>query len=138
MKNDMDKICLGLETCKNCQGEHCYVGFAKETIQKHLTHKELEQNTFIPSDGALDKVFDKELIIDSLVDTIRILEKEPMESELMALNDIRKQLEFSLFKKSIDIVEDLETYKRDLESIDIIIARQIFEMLNSSGDRSKR
>jgi putative Ca2+/H+ antiporter (TMEM165/GDT1 family) len=137
MKNDMDKICLGLETCKNCQGEHCYVGFAKETIQKHLTHKELEQNSFIPSDGALDKVFDKELIIDSLVDTIRILGKEPSESELMALNDIRKQLEFLLFKKSIDIIEDMETYRRDLENIDLIIARQIFETLNPKNDNSK-
>jgi hypothetical protein len=96
------------------------------------------QNTFVPSDAVLDKVFDKELIIDSLVDTIRILEKETSESELMALNNIRKQLEFLLFKKSLDTIDDLEKYKRDLESIDIIIARQIFETLYSLGDKSKR
>lgn len=138
MKNDMDRVCLGLEQCKDCQGEHCYVGFAKETIQKHMIHNEQEQNIFIPSDGALDKLFDKNLIIDSLVDTIRILGKEPSESELMALNDIRKQLEFLLFKKSLDTMDDLETYEHDLESLDLVIARQIFETLNSSDDKNER
>ncbi|MDP3387025.1 MAG: TMEM165/GDT1 family protein [Eubacteriales bacterium] len=138
MKKDMDRICLGLDTCKNCQGEHCYVGFAKEIVRNQLSNRDSMTKTFVPSDVTLDKIFDRGYVIDSLVDTIRILEKEPTEDELKAINDIRKQLELLLFKKSIGIMEDLETYIRDLENLDLNTAKQIFETLNPKNDNSKR
>lgn len=135
MKNDMDRICLGLEACKDCQGEHCVVGYAKEIVQNQLSNRDSMPKTFVQSDETLDKVFDKGYVIDTLVDTIRILEKELDEDELKAINDIRKQLELLLFKKSIDIMEDLETYRRDIESIDLNTANQIFEALNPKNDK---
>ncbi|MBV1757109.1 MAG: TMEM165/GDT1 family protein [Dethiosulfatibacter sp.] len=135
MKKDIDRICLGLEACKDCQGEHCAVGYAKEIVQNQLSNRDSMPKTFVPSDETLDKVFDKGYVIDTLVDTIRILEKEPAENEIKAINDIRKQLELLLFKKSIDTMEDLETYRRDLENIDLNTAKQIFETLSPKNDK---
>lgn len=138
MKKDMDRICLGLETCRDCQGEHCVVGYAKKIVRNQLSNLDSVPITFIPSDETLNKVFDHGNVIDSLVDTIRILEKKPTENELKAINDIRKQLELLLFKKSIDIMEDLETYRRDLEKLDFNTAQKIFEVLNPEDDKGKR
>lgn len=138
MKKDMDRICLGLETCRDCQGEHCVVGYAKEIVRNQLSNLDSVPMTFIPSDETLNKVFDHGNVIDSLVDTIRILEKKPTKNELKAINDIRKQLELLLFKKSIDIMEDLETYRRDLEKLDFNTAQKIFEVLNPEDDKGKR
>lgn len=134
MKKDMDRICLGLETCRDCQGEHCVVGYAKEIVQNQLSNRDSMPKTFVPSDETLNKVFDHGNVIDSLVDTIKILEKKPTENELKAINDIRKQLEILLFKKSIDVIEDLETYKRDLEKLDFNTTQQIFEALSPKDD----
>ncbi len=136
MKKDIDRICLGIESCENCQGEHCIVGFTKEAIKNQLTNNVSEKSRFHPSDIAFEKVYEKEYIIDSLVDTIKILEKKPSETEFRAINDIRKQLELLLFKKSVDIMVDMEAYRKDLESLDINTAKQIFEILNSRDDKS--
>lgn len=131
MQGDIDRICLGLETCVNCQGEHCIVGFTKEILHNQImNNNNSQQKAFILRDHVPGKAFNREDIIDSLADTLIILKKESFKSELKAVHDIRKQLELLLIKESIESMGDLEIYKREFERIDLDVAKQVFGKLN--------
>jgi len=138
MQGDIERICLGLDTCVNCQGEHCIVGYTKEIVNNQIIdNNNSQQKTFKLRNNALDKAYNREDIIDSLVDTLIILEKRPSKNALKPLHDIRKQLELLLIKESIESMKNLEIYRSELERIDLDVAKQVFEKLNFLSGKDK-
>lgn len=55
-EENINKICLGIHTCGECQGNNCIVGFTKTLIKKGLKENEpSECETFVPKEEALSK-----------------------------------------------------------------------------------
>lgn len=131
---NIDKICLGKDTCGDCHGNSCLVGFTKTLIKNGLEKHELLKNEFLPIEDTFKKHYNKEQVIDSLSLTISLLKDEPNSNEFKNIHEIRKKLETILFKRSIERMDNWEQYKNSLLEIDKKSALKIFEICNALED----
>lgn len=136
LQKDMENICLGVENCKTCQGNGCVVGYTKNIIQTGLegVQKENEGSykPFVLKEQAKNKEFSQEEVIDSLMDTLKVLKDNPAKSEYLPLHQIRKQLELLLLKESIQTMNDFTSYKKDFEAINPKLAKDVFYKLSQT------
>ncbi|NLY42638.1 MAG: TMEM165/GDT1 family protein [Clostridiaceae bacterium] len=118
-EENINKICLGVQTCGECQGNSCIVGYTKTLIKRGLEEDEfLELGAFVPKEVALSKKYDKERVSEALNITLALLKKDPSKNEYQNIHEIRKQLETILFNKSIDHMDSWEEYQKHLNDID--------------------
>lgn len=137
MKKDMNNICLGLDNCKICQGNRCIIGFAKEIIKNKLNGVDLlDEENYVLNRTAMNKDFNTEDVIDSLVDTLFLLKLHPKSDNSIEVHKIRQQLELILFKKSIRNMVGIKKYKSDLEKINKELAEKIFNKLEERINHS--
>ena len=123
---DMDNICLGLNNCVNCMGDKCIVGYTKCIVRNKLNANEKSnQEDFVSNELAMEKVFEEEKVIQSLICTLKILKKDPKNNEYADVHRIRRQLEMILLKKSIENMNNWDEYMNDLKNINVEVAEKI-------------
>ncbi|AOT70699.1 TMEM165/GDT1 family protein [Geosporobacter ferrireducens] len=131
VEESIDKICLGIETCKACQGNNCIVGFTKTLIKQGIEEDGiLQHEAFVPAEGVSSKHYDKEQVLESLRLTLALLKKNPCSNEYENIHEIRKKLEILLFNRSIEHMNSWEEYKRCLIDMDKPSAVRIFKTIN--------
>ena len=129
---NIDKICMGTDSCGECKGNSCIVGYTKSLIKHCLEESELIQSeAFIPKVETSDKHYDKEQVLESLRMTLSFIKKDHRNVENKNIHEIRKNLEMLLFATSIQQMNDWAEYSRCLVGIDEAAARRVFRSINN-------
>lgn len=123
VEKNIDKICLGVGKCGNCQGSNCIVGHTKTLIKKGLNESESTQiEVAAPNVETPDKHYDKAQVLESLRVTLELISKDPNNIEYKNIHAIRRNLETILFGRSIEKVNNWAEYKKLLTDIDKTVA----------------
>ncbi len=125
IQKDLDNICMGAEYCKACQGYQCAIGHAKNTIGKALANPEWQGVVEQAKSSYQEKPFIREEVIDSLVDTLWLIENYKNDKNLYNVHVIRKQLETILIGQPIDKADNISDYLLEVKKEDPAIAKQI-------------
>lgn len=134
MKQDLEDICLGSEYCFTCQGSQCAVGRTKEIVQAALADQEWHEASAEDQKGEVGKHFNREKILDSLTDTLCLIETIHDEKSLANAHSIRKQLEAILLGRTIEEFRNIESYLKTLRQIDATLSARIEEMVHMRED----
>ncbi len=110
LQEDLENICMGPKFCKACQGHQCAIGHAKDIIHKSLTNPDWQIEAGKQEISYQDKPFVDDEIIDSLVDTLWLIEGVKDQTSLNNAHLVRKQLESVLIGRSIEKIEDIPSY----------------------------
>jgi putative Ca2+/H+ antiporter (TMEM165/GDT1 family)/glyoxylase-like metal-dependent hydrolase (beta-lactamase superfamily II) len=110
IQKDLDNICMGTDYCKACRGYQCAIGQAKEIIQKSLSNQEWQGGLEELESTHNDKPFIDDDVLDSLVDTLWLIENMNDEKSLNNVHLIRNQLEAILLGKAIQRVDNVRSY----------------------------
>ena len=131
VEENIDKICLGVDRCGECQGVNCVVGHTKTLINIGLDENEPKiHEAFEPNDETLDKNYDKAQVLESLRLTLELISKDPNNVEYENIHAIRRNLELILFGRSIERINDWNEYKKSLTDIDKTVAISVLKNLN--------
>lgn len=131
-KIEIEKICLGEEKCGKCQGDKCIVGYTKILINTALEEGVLpKQKVFMYSQNNVNKPYKKEQIINILKTTLNLIKSNKNIAQNQNINQIRKNLEKMLLGRSIEKINDWETYVDYLYDIDETVARKVFNGFQS-------
>lgn len=127
MEKDLENICMGSEYCNGCKGNNCVIGRAKEIIKKSMDEKydEIE----IDGSGVIEgREFNKEDVIDSLTDTLKLLERLGERESAKSVNMVRNQLELILFGEKISTFSNIEEYLNEAEKYNKEICSKIKDL----------
>ncbi len=130
IQKDLNNICMGQEYCNACNGSQCAVGHAKEIVQKALFNPEWQGEMEQINYRYKDKPFNREEVLDSLVDTLWLIENIKGEKGLNNTNLIRNKLEVILLGRSIQRFESIFSYIDEVRKIDEVIAKRIEGMFS--------
>ncbi|NLM74372.1 MAG: TMEM165/GDT1 family protein [Clostridiaceae bacterium] len=129
MKEDLNDICLGLEHCCACQGNQCHIGQSKEIIQSALVNQKYHELPPNAGPNNLNKPFSKEKVLDSLVDTLWLINTVNEEENLTNAHRIRNQMEEILLGKQIREFENIGSYIEEVREMDAELSDKIEDML---------
>lgn len=125
---NIDKVCLGVGSCGECQGNNCLVGHTKELIRKGLNESEPSQNELDSPNGEKpDKNYNKAKVLESLRLTLEVISKDPNNMKDENIHAIRRNLEIILFGRSIGKINNWAEYKKILKDIDKTVAISVLE-----------
>ncbi len=110
LQKDLENICMGPKFCNACQGHQCAIGHAKQIIHKSLTNPDWQSEAGKQEFSYEEKPFVTDEIIDSLVDTLWLIEGVKEQTSLNNAHLIRKQLESILFGRPIEKFDDISSY----------------------------
>ena len=131
VEENVDKICLGVGNCGECQGNNCIVGHTKTLIKKGLDESEPTQyEVFEPKEETLDKHYDKAQVLESLRLTLELINKDPNNMEYENIHAIRRNLEMILFGRSIEKINNWAEYTKSLRDIDETVAISVLNDMN--------
>lgn len=125
MLDDMNSICLGIQQCKSCKGNRCAIGNAKEIISFSMEKQNGLKENIIKNDN---KSFNKEEVLDSLVDTLVVLSDVKDEESLKNIQLLRNQLEQLMMGVSIDRFENIDLYINEIQKINVDLSKRIYDM----------
>ena len=125
MLDDMNSICLGIQQCKSCKGNRCAIGNAKEIISFSMEKQNGLKENIIKNDN---KSFNKEEVLDSLVDTLVVLSDVKDEESLKNIRLLRNQLEQLMMGVSIDRFENIDLYINEIQKINVDLSKRIYDM----------
>jgi putative Ca2+/H+ antiporter (TMEM165/GDT1 family) len=109
---ETDKLCLGLDICKYCQGNECVVGQIKNIVKNGLEEDYVRTfSTKTLNLETLNKHFDRQKVVQSLKNTVHSIKSIEKIQEKDNIHNIRKNLELILFGKCIKKFENWENYK---------------------------
>lgn len=128
LKEDLDRICLGLEYCCVCQGNQCAVGESKEIVQSALADQAWQAGTGAPATNHGEKPFAEEKVLDCLVDTLWLLSTVQDEKSLTNAHLIRNQMETILLGQPLSKFENVESYLSQVREMDAGLADKIDAM----------
>lgn len=128
MKEDLNNICLGQEYCKACEGGKCVIGHSKEIVQAALDNQERQEAAGKNEALHSDKPFTKEEVLDSLVDTLWLIETVQDEKSLTNAHDIRNQLETILLGQPVRKYDNIQSYFEKVRKTDAALSDQICSM----------
>ncbi len=118
MEARLDKLCLGEEFCKNCNGASCEIGFAKKLVKHALDNAtDISTEQFIKS-NLEKKPFDKKALSVCLSETIQIIEEVKNGRQNKPAHYLRMHLEDILIDKKITEYINLESYLAKISEID--------------------
>lgn len=135
IKTDLDNICMGKEYCKVCSGSACAIGHAKQIVNDAILKKEVEDINEITK-VTHDKPFDTKDVIDSLVDTLVLLNTIEDKDKLQNADLIRQKLEIVLFKEAILELNEIDEYINILKLRDEKIAKEVEEAYYSRNTKA--
>ncbi|MBF4695520.1 TMEM165/GDT1 family protein [Fusibacter ferrireducens] len=130
IREDLDSICMGTEYCKTCSGEACIIGHAKKRINAIIEDKEamipdVEEISVINS-----KPFSQAKAMDSLVDTLWLLENIENHSEIQMAHMMRKKMEIILLGKEVDPYECYDAYIEKIMTVNKDLAKEVRRQFN--------
>lgn len=130
MESDISNICLGIDTCKECQGEKCIIGYTKLIIKDSLNTKlDSSRADFVPGPEVFKKEFNLDETIKSYISTIEFIFNNSLGSSNDDIHYIRKQLELILFSDSIIDFDNFEDYQKIAYEKNPKLATEIFSNL---------
>jgi hypothetical protein len=130
IKESVDDICLGENTCKKCEGKGCIIGYTKN-LMEHIGGEEKDISFINPQDfsKSLKKDFDEEKVIESLSMTMVYLmnddQGDPMKD--ISIHKVRETLEMILFKQTLDYNGNMNQYYENLRKINKPIGDKIIK-----------
>lgn len=130
MKEDLENICLGPDYCSTCQGDKCAVGRSKEIVKAALADREWQEAAGETATAG-SKPFEKEKVLDSLADTLCLIETIHDENSLNNAHCIRNQLETILFGRPVEKFEDIKSYIEEVRGIDEELAGKLENMVRT-------
>ncbi|GAU78841.1 TMEM165/GDT1 family protein [Fusibacter sp. 3D3] len=125
IQEDLENICMGPKFCNACQGHQCAIGHAKDIIQKSIVNPDWQIESKKIELSYKEKPFFDEEILDSLVDTLWLIESIKDPKKLNNAHLIRKQLETILVGHSIRNVEGIPSYISEIRRENNALARRI-------------
>lgn len=125
MQEDLNNICLGLEYCCACQGNQCAVGQTKEVVQAALDNQEWHDVQQETGTNHPDKPFTEEEVLDSLVDTLWLINMIQDEKSLTNAHFIRNQMETILLGQPIDKFVDIHPYINEIKRMNAELSDKI-------------
>ncbi|MFZ7134099.1 MAG: TMEM165/GDT1 family protein [Eubacteriales bacterium] len=125
IQEDLNNICMGSDYCNACQGYQCAIGHSREIIQKALANPEWQGGLGKLEFTHSDKPFMHEEVLDSLIDTLWLIENMKDENRLNNAHLIRNQLEVILLGRSIERVEGVLSYIDEVKRENIDLAKRI-------------
>jgi len=138
MKEDLEHICLGSEYCCACEGSQCAIGRSKQIIQAALSDREWQEVSREDVTTHGDKPFTEEEVLDSLVDTLCLIDTIQDEKSLANVHRIRNQLETILLGQPISEFKHTEAYIEAVREVDAATADRITGMLRMRKPIEKR
>ncbi|MDF2615107.1 MAG: hypothetical protein K0S71_2893 [Clostridia bacterium] len=131
VEENIEKVCLGTEQCRECEGNNCIVGHTKTLIKSGMDESEhLLHEPFIPKEETLNKHYDKQQVAESLGATLKVIKENPTDMGYDNIHAIRKNLETILFGKSIEQINDWSQYAKSLSDIDAALAKSVLNKIN--------
>lgn len=130
IKDDLENICMGKEYCKTCNGEACIIGHAKNHINLIIEDKEAK---IINNEDILYNIckpFSQEKAMDSLIDTLWLLEHIQDHSEIETAHMMRKKMEIILFGMDIDVYYCVDRYIEKIMTFNEDLAKKIYRQYN--------
>jgi putative Ca2+/H+ antiporter (TMEM165/GDT1 family) len=115
-REDISKICLGVDNCGACEESRCTVGQIKNLINKGLKDEKIEVDKEL-NESWKKKNFDEDKIRVSLIMTLNILKDDFNNSTYKNIHEIRKNLERMLFYDCIEEPESWDDYVVKLKKI---------------------
>lgn len=137
MKNDLDNICMGTDYCNTCNGNQCAIGHAKDIIQKSILDPEWQGGLKELEYEYKDKPFAQEEVLDSLIDTLLLIETIKDEKRLHNVQQIRNQLEIILFGRAIESAENILAYIDEVKKEDDELAKKIEDIYKIRAQKKK-
>ena len=101
LSNAIDNICLGEDSCGNCQGLDCILGYTKYLVENARNNNEFYNQDLIANYN-IDKNFDKAKVAQALGIILKDYDQNGfIEEEDFIVNKVRVYLELILFGKKI-------------------------------------
>ncbi|MCT4619448.1 MAG: TMEM165/GDT1 family protein [Marinisporobacter sp.] len=129
IKESVDEICLGEDTCKKCEGKGCIIGYTKN-LMEHMERGE-EHISFtddLDFSKSLKKDFDEEKVIESLSMTLIYL--MDVDQKDVSIHKVRETLERILFDQTLDYNGNMNQYFEDLRKINKPIGDKIIKRVD--------
>ncbi len=126
-EKNINHVCLGTDTCGECQGTYCIVGTIKQLIKNGL-----DQNDLFESDdleGMITKQYNKEVAEEFLALTLKVLKEAPEQNKYKNVHRIRKKLELILFEQCIEDMNNWQEYQEVLRNIGAEKANRILKQM---------
>jgi len=135
MKEDLNHICLGAEYCGKCQGNHCAIGHTKEIVQAALDNQDWQESVTETRVEYLNKPFNKEEVVDCLVDTLWLISTIETGKSLTNAHLIRNQMETILLGKPVGKFKNVDSYIKEIGEIDAALSAEIYNMWQMRNPR---
>lgn len=130
LKDLLDSICIGEDTCGTCSGVGCLLGNIRFLLREARQEGEYHGNFYIDIDKLIKKNYDKSKIIDALSLIIEDFKKYGWEyDEDFIVVKIKKTLELYLFNRVIAKTVNTEEYIRFVKQLDPKIGKELKEKL---------
>lgn len=100
IKESVDNICLGENTCVKCKGEKCIIGYTKNILNKsNMDDNYLPMDTIDDFSDSINKGFKEDKVVEGLATMLICLENEEIEKEnqKIVIHQSRQLLEKILF-----------------------------------------
>lgn len=111
LKEAVDNICLGEETCGKCMGDKCIIGFTKNILDEARKNEVY----YLDEEINFEKFENKEFNINNVIEALILILEDYMEygaekDEKFIVNEVRRVLELIIFNKKIPFNGNLNSY----------------------------
>lgn len=121
MYERINDVCLGLNTCGNCGGDNCLVGYTKNILLCAKNNKEIYIDYIVNPDNS--KNFDRSKVLEAMKLTVEFLKDDWNKTQYKKVQKVRQNLEMIMYKKTIQSTT-FEEYLTKLKIIDIKLYNQ--------------
>ncbi len=133
---DLNSICVGPEICGECKKNQCAVGYAKMIIKEYKDSKTVISGVSKTTDRS--KPFSEDKVIDSLVDTLILINDVNKEEELKVVHEVRKQLEGILLGYQLEDYHSFDDYIANVKAKENMLGQKIlyqYKVRKGTSDR---
>lgn len=113
----VNQMCLDNDTCQNCVGNECMIGYTKYLIAQGMAEEPGARIEEPPDAETLHRVFDEHKTMRSLALTLSMMRRNHENFANPHLHRIRRNLETILFNRYLQDFTDWTVYESWLESL---------------------
>lgn len=131
LNNSVENICLGENKCGPCSKSNCIIGYTRNLLenaqlnQEYYVYGEKDMNNLLRKDFDTDKVVEAlALIIDDYVKYGVVLDDN------FVINKVRNSLEMILFKRPLELNENLVQYINNIYEINRDVSSKLKDGIN--------
>ncbi|NMA84832.1 MAG: TMEM165/GDT1 family protein [Epulopiscium sp.] len=131
IRENMNNLCLGENTCGHCQGDHCLVGYMKQLSEYAMEHGQYYNIDMPLPVQCTEKSFERELVIESYAQVLYFLAQSAEGAkEDFILHRIRQALEMILFENPISYEGEIDQYLTIIKEKNEELAKTILEKMD--------